>query len=149
MFSGSKPKVCRHGATVPFRIDDAGEVAVIFIGGEYSHSIRRAALLSRSRSRLGRFLAPERPGPPANTARTALAEQVIRHLTGDSAELLYARVDLVPGRTGEQLILEIELTEPALFLDFSDSAANRLADAIAVLWKKAGSDPPASGRIAV
>lgn len=61
----------------------------------------------------------------------SVAEQVLKRLPGDP-ELLYARVDLVPGPTDEAIILEVELTEPALFLDFSDGGADRLADAIAV-----------------
>jgi glutathione synthase/RimK-type ligase-like ATP-grasp enzyme len=113
-------------------IDAAGEVAVIFIGGAYSHSIRRAALLKAGAN-------PDRAHSlPLNVQRHEatgqelhLAEQIIRHLPVDPAELLYARVDLVPGANGEPLVLEVELTEPALFLEFSEGGADRLADAIA------------------
>jgi hypothetical protein len=40
---------------------------------------------------------------------------------------LYARVDLLPG----PVVLEVELTEPSLYLGYSDAAADRFADAIA------------------
>ncbi|GAA2163538.1 hypothetical protein [Actinomadura napierensis] len=32
-------------------------------------------------------------------------------------DLLYARVDLIPGPDGEPLLIELELTEPALYLE--------------------------------
>lgn len=55
----------------------------------------------------------------------------MRHLPTRPGELLYARVDLVPGTNGEPLILEVKLSEPALFLGFSDNGAIRLAVTIA------------------
>lgn len=113
------------------QIDSAGEVAVMYIGGVYSHSIRRGALLKAGAS-------PDHAASlPLNVQRhepspheRALAERVIRHLMTLATELLYARIDLVPGPNGEPLILEVELTEPSLFLDCSDAGAERLADAI-------------------
>jgi len=50
-------------------------------------------------------------------------------------DLLYARVDLVPGADGSPTLLELELAEPSMFLtldgaDGADSAA-RFAAAIA------------------
>jgi hypothetical protein len=44
---------------------------------------------------------------------------------------LYARVDLIPDRDGSPVLLELELTEPSLFLLHDDNAAGRLASAIA------------------
>jgi hypothetical protein len=44
--------------------------------------------------------------------------------------MLYGRVDLVPGPKREPLILEAELTEPALFLDFSMGGVERPAGCI-------------------
>jgi glutathione synthase/RimK-type ligase-like ATP-grasp enzyme len=113
------------------QIETAGEVAVIFIGGAYSHSIRRSALLKAGAG------PDQAQALPLNVHRydaarqeLQLAEHVMRHLPVDPADLLYARVDLVPGRNGDPLILEVELTEPALFLAFSDGGADRLAHAI-------------------
>jgi hypothetical protein len=45
-------------------------------------------------------------------------------------DLLYARVDLVPGDDGAPLLLELELTEPSLNLAVGGDAAKRLAAAI-------------------
>ena len=44
--------------------------------------------------------------------------------------LAYARVDLLPAADGP-VVLEVELTEPSLFLGYEPAAAGRLADAIA------------------
>lgn len=57
----------------------------------------------------------------------AVAEQV---LAAVDEPLLYARIDLLDGPVGP-LLLELELTEPYLFLELADGAADRLAAAIA------------------
>ena len=44
---------------------------------------------------------------------------------------LYARVDLLPGPDGAPQIVEVELTEPSLYLAYADNAAERFAAAIA------------------
>ncbi len=49
---------------------------------------------------------------------------------GGAKRLLYARVDLVPGPHGQPLLMELELTEPQLFLGYAPDAAERLAVAI-------------------
>jgi glutathione synthase/RimK-type ligase-like ATP-grasp enzyme len=112
-------------------IEAKGEVAVLFLGGSYSHSIRRSALLKH------RGLREEGPAQSlhvraheAMPEELALSEQVMRHIPGGSSGLLYGRVDLVPGPEGKPLILEVELSEPSLFLDFSKGGDERLADCI-------------------
>ena len=49
---------------------------------------------------------------------------------GGPDRLLYARVDLIPAQDGEPVLMELELTEPSLFLTYADGAADRLAAAI-------------------
>jgi len=149
-YEGGDPAALKHihrlqaeGRTVlvqPYlsRIEAAGEVAVLFIGGVYSHSIRRGALLKAGASPdLAMSLPLNVERHQATPHERELAERVLRHIPCDPAGLLYARVDLVPGPDGEPLVLEVELTEPALFLDFSDGGADRLADAIAATLEKA------------
>ena len=46
------------------------------------------------------------------------------------SHLLYARVDLVQIHE-EWAVMELELVEPSLFLTYEESAATRLAEAIA------------------
>jgi len=55
-------------------------------------------------------------------------ERVLGDLEWD--DLLYARVDLVRTESGWAL-MELELVEPSLFLQFNEGAALRLASAIA------------------
>jgi len=46
-------------------------------------------------------------------------------------ETLYARVDLLPTADGEQRLLELEVTEPSMFLRWDAEAPGRFAAAIA------------------
>jgi glutathione synthase/RimK-type ligase-like ATP-grasp enzyme len=112
-------------------VDASGETALIFIDGRYSHAICKSALLPpQTRHRIQdesifvtEVTAPREP----SAAERALAEQVLS-LLGDDP-LLYARVDLLPGPAGP-VVIELELTEPSLFLGYAEGAAGRLAAAI-------------------
>jgi glutathione synthase/RimK-type ligase-like ATP-grasp enzyme len=113
-------------------IEVKGEVALMFLGGTYSHSICRDALLNQP------GLPDQEAALPLNVRvyeaipeERSLAEGVMAHIPGGSANLLYGRVDLVPGPKGEPMILEVELTEPSLFLEFSKGGFERLANGIA------------------
>jgi hypothetical protein len=113
-------------------VETGGEADLVFIGGSYSHSVRRAASLKRA------GLTPDAPVPPSDVraddptpAERALAERVMECAPGGAAGLLYGRVDLVTGPGGTPTVLEAEFTEPALFLDFIDGGVGRLADAVA------------------
>ncbi len=113
-------------------IERKGEVALMFLGGTYSHSICRDALLKEPGSPGQGASQPLNVRPyEATPAERSLAERVMAHLPVNAANLLYGRVDLVPGPQGELLILEVELTEPSLFLSFRQGSVERLADAIA------------------
>jgi glutathione synthase/RimK-type ligase-like ATP-grasp enzyme len=113
-------------------VEEKGEVAMMFIGGVYSHSICRGALLKRpgSPEEGGTMPLNVRPYEATHQERS-LAEQVMANIPGTSSRLLYGRVDLIPGPRGEPIILEVELTEPSLFLEFSKGGVERLADSIA------------------
>lgn len=114
------------------RVEAEGEVAVIYLGGVYSHAIRRGALLSRPglRSDQDAPLLDVRPHQPSPAER-ALADRVMANLPGGPAGVLYARVDLIPGLDGQPVVLEVELTEPTLFLAHTPAGPARLAEAIA------------------
>jgi len=109
-------------------IEASGEVAVIFIGGVYSHAIRRGALLNAGQP--AECVPLDVRHHDATPEERRLAEAVMSHVPGQPSELLYARVDLVPGLDGGLVILEVELTEPALFLRFSNGGVDRLANGI-------------------
>jgi glutathione synthase/RimK-type ligase-like ATP-grasp enzyme len=113
-------------------IEEEGEVALVFLGGCYSHAIRRAGSLKRP------GLAPDGAVPPAEVrayeptrAERALAAEVMACVPCGPSGLLFGRIDLVSGPGGKPMVLEAELTEPALFLDFSEGGIGRFADAIA------------------
>jgi hypothetical protein len=73
---------------------------------------------------------------------------MMAHIPGGSSDLLYGRVDLIPGLDGEMMILEVELTEPFLFLEFSTGGVERLTDCIAsALGRKTLSQPTPLERI--
>lgn len=88
----------------------AGEVSLIFVGGGFSHAVRRRPAPNdwRANSQYG---ATVEPHPPSDQ-QIALAHQVLHSLPPH----LYARVDLVPV-SGGALVSEVELIEPALFLE--------------------------------
>lgn len=115
-------------------VDTAGETALIFFDGKYSHAIAKAAMLdpdSRFAVDQPALFVPEKiTARQPSAAEIVLAEQALATLSdGLSEPLLYSRIDLLPG-PGGPVVIEAELTEPSLFLSFADGAAARLARAI-------------------
>ena len=109
-------------------VDSHGETSVVLFEGRMSHGIRKGPLLAASagvrqdidsRAAVG----PREPSP----AEVAVARAAVAAVGQD---LLYARVDLVPGPDGSPLVLELELSEPSLFLRHSPGAAERFAAAV-------------------
>ena len=97
-----------------------GEFSLMLFDGEYSHAVVK-------RPRSGDFRVQEYHGgttlscdvPPAGAV--TLARQA---LAAAPARASYARVDIVPDDEGVLRIMELELIEPALFLDHApDSGA--------------------------
>ncbi len=107
-------------------LDDTGELSLLYFGGELSHAVRRAAGLT-----------PEGPQPNSRSElftpsieQLAVADGVLAAVD-ERDDLLYARVDLVRLDDGSYALLELELTEPYLFLDLDPAAPSRFARAIA------------------
>jgi glutathione synthase/RimK-type ligase-like ATP-grasp enzyme len=112
-------------------VDEHGETALVFIGGEFSHAARKAAILSRDMSWSTGLYADEKIVPAdATEEELALARRVLEDLPG----LAYARVDLLPTADGP-VVLELELTEPSLFLALHPEAPARAAAAFRALLK--------------
>jgi hypothetical protein len=103
------------------QVDTHGETALFFFGGEYSHAVRKGPLLTPAMELVSAAYKPETidPRDPSEAERDA-AEQVLDALARvgpvPRTALLYARVDLVPGPDGTPTLLELELTEPSMFL---------------------------------
>jgi hypothetical protein len=116
-------------------IDTRGETALMYLDGQYSHAISKAALLppATGHRAADRALYARRgvTDATASPAELAVGEQVLALLRRRfGADQLYARVDLLPGPDGP-LLGELELAEPSLFLEHAAGAADRFAAAIA------------------
>ncbi|RKE22400.1 RimK family alpha-L-glutamate ligase [Streptomyces sp. TLI_171] len=100
-------------------VEDEGETSLLYLGGEFSHAVRRGPMLG------GGFADVPRE-PEAD--QLALAERVL-DAVAERSELLYARVDLVRTPDGAPVLIELELTEPRLFLGLHPAGPDRLAAA--------------------
>ena len=126
----------REGATALIQpyldaVDHYGEAALIFFGGEFSHSVNKAAMLEAGG--VGRAL---------DATGLAFAEKITAHVaTNEELDLAlavvasleevppYARVDLLPSANGP-VVVELELVEPSLFFAFTTGGEDRYARAV-------------------
>jgi glutathione synthase/RimK-type ligase-like ATP-grasp enzyme len=101
-------------------VEDYGERSIVWIDGEITHAIRKSRRLH---------------GDHESVAHVAIdpheRDLALRAVAAVEGEVLYARVDMVPGPDGEPRIMELELIEPSLFFDHSARALERFARAIA------------------
>ncbi|MEU8391438.1 hypothetical protein [Micromonospora sp. NPDC048842] len=116
-------------------VDTEGETALLFLAGPhglaFSHAIRKGPMLSGpDLGPDGLYKAEEITARTARPEQLAVAEQALATVPGGTRQLLYARVDLIPGPDGEPVLVELELTEPSLFIGYADGAPDRLATAI-------------------
>jgi glutathione synthase/RimK-type ligase-like ATP-grasp enzyme len=111
------------------RVDDHGETSVIYIGGQYSHAIRKGPLLRLGDALVTGLFAPEQitAREPDKEERT-VADAAFRACSLERP--LYARMDLVHDDHGSPVVLELELTEPSLFFVYAPEAAGRFAEAL-------------------
>ncbi|HEU5006988.1 MAG TPA: hypothetical protein VFT67_08455 [Jatrophihabitantaceae bacterium] len=116
-------------------VDEHGETALIYVEGVFSHAIAKGAMLPAG------VVHPHTSGPlfvkeniterTPSAAEMAVGNQVLVALRERyHYDLLYVRVDLLPSVEGPVLV-ELELTEPSLFLGYGQGAADRFAAAIA------------------
>ncbi|MGC4854279.1 ATP-grasp domain-containing protein [Micromonospora sp. DT4] len=117
-------------------VDTEGETALLFLAGPdglaFSHAIRKGPMLTGPD--LGPdelYKAEEITARTAGIEQLAVADRTLAAVPGGTRQLLYARVDLIPGPDGAPVLVELELTEPSLFLGYADGAPDRLATAIA------------------
>ena len=101
---------------------DAEEKALVYVDGAYSHALHRRAPLPAGGERRVLYLDEELEPGAASAKERAIAEAAIACAPG---EPLYARVDLLGGA-----VLELELTEPSLYLEYGEGSADCLARAI-------------------
>jgi glutathione synthase/RimK-type ligase-like ATP-grasp enzyme len=118
-------------------VDAHGETALVFFGGEYSHSFHKGPMLAQglAEAESGLYVEERLSSIEPSSRQVALAEQVLdvaaELLSLRRRDFLYARVDVVEGPDGEPLLLELELTEPSLgFRLTTDEAASRFSKVI-------------------
>jgi glutathione synthase/RimK-type ligase-like ATP-grasp enzyme len=109
-------------------VDAEGETALLVFGGEVSHAARKAAILQPGAGVDNTIVSRNLTVPSeATPEELALAQQVLDVVRGwGEPELLYARVDMLPG----PVLIELEVTEPSFFLRHSPGSATRFARAV-------------------
>lgn len=112
-------------------VDVEGETALLHVDGTFSHAIGKGAMLVPGTG-------PRHDPPEEITERTPEPEQLRfgEAVVAAAVEItghvpLYARVDVVRGPDGDWQLMELELTEPSLFLDHTAHGADRLVAAAA------------------
>jgi hypothetical protein len=117
-------------------VDTAGETSMVFLDGEYAYAVRKEAMLTGPEHGEDRMYQPERleggyTPTAAELAVGAAAVAAAQAAIDPSARpFLYARADLVPGPDAAPVLLELELTEPALFPELAVGGIDRVCRAI-------------------
>ena len=110
---------------------EEGETALVFIDGELSHAMQKGPLLALDVAPIEVGFREEQmsvaaPAPDV-VALGRRAHALVQERFGRP---LYARVDVLRDADGQPAVLELELIEPSLFLDFAAGSAEALARAI-------------------
>jgi len=112
------------------RIDEAAETGLVYLDGRFSHAIRKGPMLrSEPVSLAGRWREEVISSRVPDQVEREVAEAALDAVPRKKRDLLYARVDLVPGPSGPE-VLELEATEPALHLQHGEGSSDRFAGAI-------------------
>jgi glutathione synthase/RimK-type ligase-like ATP-grasp enzyme len=124
----------RTGAMVqPYldAVEREGERSAILVDGQVTHCVRKVPAA-------GDYRVQDDWG--ASDGPTSFDQQDLEVVRGvlaaaavvcpEAADLLYARVDLLPGVDGAPVLAELEVVEPSLFLRHGPWCADRLADAL-------------------
>jgi glutathione synthase/RimK-type ligase-like ATP-grasp enzyme len=111
-------------------VDQAGETALMYLDGRFSHAIRKGALLPAGAPSTAGLFAPEDIAARTPAADELAAAERILAAVPVGGRLAYARVDLLRDARGTPRLLELELTEPSLFLSYAPESGGRLAAAL-------------------
>lgn len=108
-------------------VESEGETSLLYFNRRLSHAVRRNPMLAPGMAFTDNARAELRAPAPD---QVDLAEKVLAAIPH---ALLYARVDLVRLPDGTPVVIELELTEPYLFLRYAPDAAANLARALTEL----------------
>ncbi len=109
-------------------VDVDGETALLYIGGDYSHAIRKGPLLHKDleAERVhGLYLQEDITARSPRPDQRKLADQVMAYVTGRFGAPLYARIDLIDNHVGEPTVLEVEAVEPSMFFGTEPTSYQR------------------------
>lgn len=113
------------------RVDVEAETGLVYIDGEFSHAFSKGPMLANPGNARGDlYLAETIDARVPTDVQRALGDRVMVWLADTWGSLLYARVDMLPTNDGP-VIIEVELTEPSLYLHLDSGAPARFAEAIA------------------
>lgn len=122
---GEQDEIAMIQPYIPW-IDERGETAVMFFGGRFAFALRKKAFLPES------GVAPVKPG--TTVAAAMFDEELVTLGEASESEIelgartvawlaqrfgsmpLYARIDMVSSAEGEPVLMEVEVTEPSLYL---------------------------------
>jgi len=114
-------------------IDSVGETGLVYLGGKFSHAFGKDAVFGEAEQVHNGVHVQE-----VITARTASAKEgllgdyVMKFLKNKfGVTPLYARIDMVTNIDGVPEIMEVELTEPSLYLHLDAGSPERAATALA------------------
>ena len=107
-------------------IEREGEVSLVYADGRFSHAIAKRPRAGdfRVQPEWGANIAPHSPAPD----EVAAAEAILARI---EEPLLYARIDLVRGLDGAPVLMELELVEPDLYLEFDPAGGAAFVEAVA------------------
>ena len=110
-------------------VEGRHETGVYVFGGQVSHAVRKEPVLEDVREPQDDLSG----GANQVVGPTDVAPAVASHaleVVAAAPPVLYARVDTVTGEDGEPMLMELEVTEPFLFLEHAPEGASRFARAV-------------------
>lgn len=114
------------------KVDVDAETGLVYLNGGYSHAFSKGAMLATTKTMAAGLYAEERiEARVADDAQRRLGDAVVAWVSQRFGTPLYARVDLLPSENGP-VIIELEMTEPSLYVSLADGAAERFAAALSI-----------------
>ena len=114
-------------------IDVYGETGLVYLDGQFSHGFRKAPIFADTdQNHNGLYVVEDITLRIPSAAERAFGDKVVAFVTNKFGTApLYARVDMVVNAAGVPELMELELTEPSLFLHLDDESPARAALAFA------------------
>jgi glutathione synthase/RimK-type ligase-like ATP-grasp enzyme len=107
-------------------VGEEGELSLFFFNGAFSHAVTKVAVAGdfRVQAQYGGQVSAVTPPAEAHQA----ARQVLEAAGG---ALTYARIDLIRSLDGSLRLMELEVIEPDLFLQYAADGGEAFAEAVA------------------